>query len=93
MESKTEIVRARISPSVKKKAERVLLKIGISPSEAINVFYKRIALDEAFPFSLHIPNAETRRAIKNARAGKVSSYGTVEEMFADVLGKNWRASL
>ena len=46
MESKTQTVRARISPAVKKKAERVLLKIGISPSEAINVFYKRIAFEQ-----------------------------------------------
>lgn len=70
MESKTQTVRARISPAVKKKAERVLLKIGISPSEAINVFYKRIALEKAFPFSLHVPNAETRRAIADIHAGK-----------------------
>ncbi len=93
MESKTQTVRARISPAVKKKAERVLLKIGISPSEAINVFYKRIAFEQAFPFSLHVPNAETRRAIRDARAGKVASYDTAEEMFEDVLGKNWRAAL
>lgn len=68
--TKTDFVRARIEPSLKKKAEMVLSKIGISPSEAINVFYRRIASDKGIPFSLNVPNAETRKAIKEARAEK-----------------------
>lgn len=70
MASKTTSVRARIEPSVKKRAERVLKKIGLSPSEAINVFYHHVAVGCAFPFSLHIPNAETRKAIMDANKGK-----------------------
>jgi DNA-damage-inducible protein J len=70
MNTKTASVRARIEPSVKKKAEVVLSKIGISPSEAINVFYRRIALDKGIPFSLHVPNAETRAAIRALESGK-----------------------
>ena len=50
MTTKTSFVRARIEPSVKKKAETVLQKIGISPSEAINVFYRRIATEKGIPF-------------------------------------------
>ncbi len=60
MITKTALVRARMVPSIKKKAEMVLSKIGISPSEAINVFYRRIASDGGIPFSLNVPNAETR---------------------------------
>ncbi len=70
MITKTAFVRARMEPSVKKKAEMVLSRIGISPSEAINVFYRRIASDKGIPFSLDVPNAETRRAIKNIEDGK-----------------------
>ncbi len=84
MEAKTQVVRARVSPSVKKKAERVLAQIGLSPSEAINVFYTRIAKEKVFPFSLHIPNAATRRAIENARAGKVREFKDMEEFAAYV---------
>lgn len=83
MITKTAFVRARMEPSVKKKAETVLSKIGISPSEAINVFYRRIASDKGIPFSLDIPNAETRAAIRALESGKgvrVSLKDFVKEM-------------
>jgi len=71
----------------------VLSQIGISPSEAINVFYRRIATDKGIPFSLNVPNAETRKAITEARVKKnFKSYASTEEMFTAVLGKNWRAN-
>ena len=73
-------MRARIEPSVKKKAEMVLSKIGMSSSEAINVFYRRIASDKGIPFSLNIPNAETRKAIEEARSKKnLMSFDTFED--------------
>lgn len=70
MTTKTAFVRARIEPSVKKKAEMVLSKIGISPSEAISVFYRRIVSDKGIPFSLNVPNAETRKAIESSKLRK-----------------------
>lgn len=80
MTTKTASVRARIEPSVKKRAETVLHKIGISPSEAINVFYRRIASDKGMPFSLNVPNAETRKAIANVRARKnIRTFDTFED--------------
>lgn len=91
MTTKTAFVRARIEPSIKKKAEMVLSQIGISPSEAISVFYRRIVSDNGIPFSLNVPNAETRKAIASAKAGKnLKSYSSTEAMFTDILGKNWR---
>ena len=92
MITKTAFVRARMEPSIKKKAEIVLSRIGISPSEAINVFYRRIVSDKGIPFSLNVPNEETRKAIENARLRKgLKSYSSTEAMFADILGKDWRA--
>ena len=80
MITKTAFVRARIEPSIKKKAEMVLSKIGISPSEAINVFYRRVAQEQGIPFSLNIPNKETRKAFSDFEKGK---YKTVSfEKFA-----------
>lgn len=66
-----------MEPSVKKKAEIVLRKIGLSPSEAINVFYRRVAREQGIPFSLDVPNAKTRVAMEEIRngGGVVSSLG------------------
>ena len=83
MTTKTALVRARIQPSIKEKAETVLSKIGISPSEAINVFYRRIVSDKGIPFSLHVPNAETRtaiRAMKHGEGARVSLNDFIKEM-------------
>lgn len=85
MTTKTASVRARIEPSVKKRAEIVLQKIGISPSEAINVFYRRIVSDKGIPFSLNVPNAETRRAIANVRAIKNLRTFETHKEFSEYL--------
>lgn len=83
MTTKTSFVRARMEPSIKKKAETVLSQLGMSPSEAINVFYRRIVSDKGIPFSLHVPNAETRKAIENIRLGKnLKTFKTHEEFSA-----------
>lgn len=68
--AKTATVRARIEPVIKKEAENVLRRIGMSPSDAINVFYRRVARGKGIPFSLNVPTAETRKAITNAHKGK-----------------------
>ncbi len=86
MTTKTAFVRARIEPSVKKKAEGVLSQIGISPSEAINVFYRRIVSDKGIPFSLNIPNKETRKAIENIRSRKNLKTVSLEK-FAEEMRK------
>ncbi len=89
--TKTATVRARIEPSVKEKAEAILRKIGITPSEAISVFYHRVAADKAIPFSLQVPNAKTRAALRSAERGDGRAYRSVNELFESTLGKKWHA--
>lgn len=75
---KTASVRARIEPTIKIRAEKVLHTLGISSSEAINVFYRKIIAEQGIPFSLHIPNKETRATIAAARRGKqIESFGSI----------------
>ena len=67
---KTQTVRARIEPKLKRSAEAVLKKIGLTSSEAITLFYTQIKLTNGLPFPLRVPNMETKRAIREARARK-----------------------
>jgi len=67
--SKTETIRARVEPELKDRAEAVFDTLGLSPTEAITLFYKQVALNQGLPFEVKIPNAETREAIQQARAG------------------------
>lgn len=55
----TQFVRARIEPTLKLEAENVLHELGITPSQAIKMLYKRLARDHQWPLELKIPNKET----------------------------------
>jgi|GEM_PF-353630 len=68
--TKTAMVRARIEPKLKKDAEQVMEDVGISPTEAIRLFYRHVTIYQGLPFEVRIPNAETRAAITEARSGK-----------------------
>ena len=67
---KTETVRARVEPELKRDAEAVLKRIGLTPSEAITLFLTQVKLTKGLPFPVRIPNKATRRAINETRARK-----------------------
>jgi DNA-damage-inducible protein J len=77
--SKTKMIRARVEPGLKQDAEAVLHKLGITPTEAITLFYKQVTLYRGLPFPVRIPNAATRKALREARRRKnIESYDSVE---------------
>lgn len=77
---KTETIRARIEPELKRDAEAVLRKIGLTPSEAITLFLTQVKLTNGLPFLLRVPNRRTQQAIRSARAGKdVETFASVSE--------------
>ncbi len=67
---KTQTVRARVEPGLKRDAEAVLKKIGLTSSEAITLFLTQVRLNKGLPFAVRIPNKQTRQAIKDARESK-----------------------
>ena len=82
--AKTEMIRARVDSKLKAKAEAVLAELGISPGDAIRVFYRQIALRKGLPFDKLIPNAATRRAMKELDEGRGTVYPDTEAMFKDL---------
>jgi DNA-damage-inducible protein J len=76
--SKTATIRARVEPKLKRDAEAVLKKIGLTSSEAITLFLAQLKLTQGLPFPLRVPNRETKRAIKEARSRKnVETFDSV----------------
>ena len=79
---KTAAVHSRIQPEIKEKAESILLRLGLSPTEAIRMFYTQITLRNGLPFDVAIPNKETVQALEDSRAGsKLESFDSVEKLF------------
>ena len=44
----------------------MLDKLGMTPTEAITLFYKQVTLYRGLPFPVRIPNAATRKALNEA---------------------------
>lgn len=79
---KTSVVHTRIEPQTKIKAERVLHELGISPTEAIRIFYRQISLRGGLPFAVEIPNESTAATLEKSRKGEdVVEFDSLDEMF------------
>ncbi|MBF0111079.1 MAG: type II toxin-antitoxin system RelB/DinJ family antitoxin [Magnetococcales bacterium] len=82
--AKTEMIRARVEPDLKHNAEAVFSILGLSPTEAITLFYKQVALQNGLPFDVKIPNATTLEAIRQARdEDDVLEYASLDELKAE----------
>jgi DNA-damage-inducible protein J len=78
------VVRARIDGQVKEKAAKVLADMGLSVSDAIRLLLVRVAAEQALPFDVKVPNAETRAAMAELEKGVGKSFDTVAELMADL---------
>jgi DNA-damage-inducible protein J len=65
--AKTEMIRARVEPDLKRKAEELFSELGLSTTEAITLFYKQVTVHRGLPFDVRVPNAETLEALRQAR--------------------------
>ncbi len=95
--AKTGYITARIEPKLKASAEKVLRKVGVNTSDAFTMFMQQVVIQQGLPFDVctrsHVPNAETRKAIRELRRGGGTKARTTDEMFEQILGKNWRATV
>ena len=68
--AKTAVIRARIEPDLKFEAEYILRELGLSPTEAVTLFYRQIKMNRGLPFTVKIPNDITLRTFQDTDAGK-----------------------
>ncbi len=84
---KTAAVHSRIQPEIKQQAEAILHRLGLSPTEAIRMFYTQITLMNGLPFEVSIPNEDTEQALEDSRSGR----NLERSKSADELFKSWDA--
>ncbi|MDD2859440.1 MAG: type II toxin-antitoxin system RelB/DinJ family antitoxin [Acidiphilium sp.] len=78
------IVRARIDTATKERAAIALEAMGLSISDAIRLLMLRVADEQRLPFDVRVPNAETRRAMKDLNAGKGKRSASAAALFKDL---------
>ena len=83
--AKSEMIRARVEPDLKQDAEAGVSTLGMSPTEAITLFYKQVALQHGLPFEVRVPNAETLEAMRQAKEKDgLIKYNSVDELMSDI---------
>ena len=86
--AKTDTLHIRIEPKVKQQAEETLKDLGLSITEAINVFLNQVILNNGIPFEIKKPtyNKETLQAMEDTKSNKNLSktFDSVDEMFKEL---------
>lgn len=77
------MLHVRVDDDTKEQAAAALDAMGLSVSDAVRIFLKRVVADQAFPLELRVPNAVTRAAMAEAREMLVKSQARFEN--ADLL--------
>jgi addiction module RelB/DinJ family antitoxin len=78
---KSDVVRARIEPKVKRDAESILKRLGVSHSTFINMSYRAVVEAKGIPLSLHVPNNATAKVLRAARIpAKRAAYSNASSL-------------
>lgn len=59
----------KLNPTVKKHTQAIFNELGLTMSDAINMFLKQVELHKGMPFDVRIPNEKTRRIMYEAEKG------------------------
>ncbi|MGN8833442.1 type II toxin-antitoxin system RelB/DinJ family antitoxin [Selenomonas montiformis] len=85
----TATIQVRMDSALKKETETALKSMGLSMSTAIHLFCRQVVNQGRIPFEIvapSVPNAETRKVLDDALAGKnlSRSFSNVDEMWNDL---------
>lgn len=73
----------RLDADAKRQAYAVLGRIGIKPTDAVNMFMHHIAMYGELPFKPSVPNMETLQTFADTDAGKgLTRHASVDDIFS-----------
>ena len=84
-ERKSATVRARIEPSLKEAAERILDGIGLDPTTVVPAHYRQIVARNGMPFEFELTDGKSRKSVQAARRGR-GEEPVPEEIRAEARG-------
>jgi DNA-damage-inducible protein J len=81
--SQSAVVHARIDQATKAATEKVLDSLGMTPTEAIRLFYRQIAIRKSFPIELHVPNKLTASVLsKSDKNQDIETFENAADLYA-----------
>lgn len=83
--AKDAIINARVESRLKSKVDHIFEVLGLSPTEAITLFYKQVELNNGLPFEVKVPNKQTQKTLRDSKAGKnTKKFKSTRELYADL---------
>jgi DNA-damage-inducible protein J len=77
------VIHTRIDPATKAATEKILRALGLTPTEAIRLLYRQIAMRGEFPLELRVPNALTAETLAKADRGDgLETFDSIDELCA-----------
>jgi len=73
-------IRARCDAELKVSAEAIFKQLGITTSQAINMFLAKVKSEKGIPFELKIPNETTIDAMNEVKLGKNIESTSIEQI-------------
>ena len=68
--AKSAMIRARTESGLKSEVEDIFKQLGLTTTEAINLFFSQVRLRNGLPFEVTIPNDLTIKTFKDTDKGK-----------------------
>ena len=90
MTANTSMLHIRVDDDTIEQATQALTAMGLSMSDAVRLFLRRVVIDQAFPLELKVPNADTQAAMDESRAMRATRqarFSSSNALLAD-LEKN-----
>ena len=87
MTAHSSMLHVRMDSELKREATQALAAMGLTASEAVRLLFHRIAVDQAFPLELKVPNACTQRAMVEVDEmvnNRGARFANANEMFAEL---------
>lgn len=84
---KTDTIRARIEPQLKYDVEQVLISLGFSFSEAIEIFLRQVKLTRSIPFEIRVPNDVTLKTFEDTDKGNNLVHHKSAKAMFEKLGR------
>lgn len=87
MTTQSSMLHVRMDTEMKQKATAALAAMGLTASEAVRLLFHRIAVEQAFPLELKVPNARTRQAmaeVNEMMQDRGARFAGADEAFAEL---------
>lgn len=83
---KTEVYQVRLDSQEKKQAFAVFKQLGITPAQAVRLFFKQVVVTKSIPFSIENQNINTEQLlkIKKQRSSEQKNNDDHDEFFEEL---------